>query len=83
MMAMLTYGPHRDERFMRELVVKEKGKDKGKVEGVPVVHPWRDECVRCWTYHEHTETRRCHPLLEVSIPFVVKQKNSNRPNKQS
>ncbi|MCJ1395434.1 hypothetical protein MMC18_008320 [Xylographa bjoerkii] len=53
-----------DERFMRELVVKEKGKEKGKVAGVPVVQPWRDECVRCWTYHEHKETRRCHPLLD-------------------
>ena len=49
---------------MRELVIKEKGKEKGKVAGVPVVQPWRDECVRCWTYHEHKETRRCHPLLE-------------------
>ena len=57
---------------MRELVVKEKGKEKGKVEGVPVVQPWRDECVRCWTYHEHKETRRCHPLLDrESIPLVV------------
>ncbi|MCJ1397425.1 hypothetical protein MMC11_000618 [Xylographa trunciseda] len=53
-----------DERFMRELVVKEKGKEKGTVAGVPVVQPWRDECVRCWTYHEHMETRRCHPLLD-------------------
>ncbi|MCJ1430791.1 hypothetical protein MMC27_000141 [Xylographa pallens] len=61
-----------DERFLRELVVKEKGKEKGKVAGVPVVQPWRDECVRCWTYHEHQETRRCHPLLEQeSMPLVL------------
>ena len=58
---------YRDERFMRELVVKEKGKENGKVEGVPFVQPWRDECVRCWTYHEHIDTQRCHSLLEVNV----------------
>ncbi|MCJ1384763.1 hypothetical protein MMC17_007881 [Xylographa soralifera] len=66
-----------DERFMRELVVKEKGKEKGKVVGVPVVQPWQDECVRCWTYHEHMETRRCHPLLEQeSMPLVVTKRQT-------
>ena len=48
---------HRDERFMRELVVKLKRLER--VEGVPMVMPWRDEKLMCREYHEHADGMRC------------------------
>ena len=48
----------RNERFMRELVVKMKNK-LDLVPGVPFVKEWKDATLRCAAYHVHFDTKKC------------------------
>ena len=43
----------RDERFMRDLVVRLKEIDKN------MKAPWKDPTTRCKEYHIHLETEKC------------------------
>ena len=57
-------GLDRDERFLRELVVRLRMLREGKIEGVPNVVPWRDAKVICQEYHKHKDTESCGKVMD-------------------
>lgn len=54
-------GETRDERFLRNLIVRLKQKGGGKVS-----FPWRDKAVSCQRYHEHDRWAPCDDSRLVS-----------------
>lgn len=48
-----------NEGFLREVVLKLKEREANMVPGVRMVQPYRDRKMRCLSYHEHKETKKC------------------------
>lgn len=48
-----------NEEFLKEVVLKLKEREANLVPGVPMVQPYKDRKMRCLSYHEHKETKKC------------------------
>lgn len=47
------------EEFLKEVVLKQKEREENMLPGVPMVEPYKDKKMRCLSYHEHKDTKKC------------------------
>ncbi|MCJ1251441.1 hypothetical protein MMC30_008674 [Trapelia coarctata] len=47
------------DEFLKEVVLKQKEREENMVPGVPMVEPYKDKKMRCLSYHEHKDTKKC------------------------
>ena len=47
------------DEFLKEVVLKQKERAENMLPGVPMVEPYKDKKMRCLTYHEHKDTKKC------------------------
>ena len=47
------------DEFMKEVVLKMKEREENTLPGVPMVELYKDKKMRCLSYHEHKDTKKC------------------------